>query len=236
MLYKPPSPCFFWKFWDHEMFSRYRELGPVQNTKMKERKNQWTSLSDWVGSSPPKKERKKEKWQKQKEFLVTDKTWTKTKHKPTRHGPNGVFPWNGRTPHFLKNWLKNGRGAVAAVATTLPSLTVGNSRLGSKLEYCVQGPCASTAPESQGWKSGSHSRDSTTTILQSRFSKWGVPCDEFLAWYAQREGLSLHWSIQVDVFHSGRMAKFLSGQSEHEVGLTFVKTSALWPRTRMEEW
>jgi len=60
--------------------------------------------------------------------------------------------------------------------------------------------------------------------------------DEFLAWYAQREGLSLHGSIQVDVFYSGRMAKFLSSQSEHEVGLTFVKTSALWPRTRMERW
>jgi len=28
-------------------------------------------------------------------------------------------------------------------------------------------------PESQGWKSGSHSRDGTTTILQSKFSKMG---------------------------------------------------------------
>jgi len=28
--------------------------------------------------------------------LVKDKTWTKTKHEPTRHGANGVLPWNGR--------------------------------------------------------------------------------------------------------------------------------------------
>ena len=56
-------------------------------------------------------------------------------------------------------------------------------------------------PESQGWISGSHSHDSTTTILQSTFSKIASRCtmlgdeyfsrvyhDEFLAWYAQRAG------------------------------------------------
>ena len=52
-------------------------------------------------------------------------------------------------------------------------------------------------PESRGRKSGSHSRDCTTTILLPKFSKmWctmlgdeyfsRVYHDEFLAWYAQR--------------------------------------------------
>ena len=42
---------------------------------------------------------------------------------------------------------------------------------GASLQHCVQGPCASTAPESRGWKSGSHSQDCTATILLWKFSK-----------------------------------------------------------------
>jgi len=78
-------------------------------------------------------------------------------------------------PHFWKLWQlrQNGRGAVAAVSTALPSSTFWsftrawtlNTIIGYKLA-----PQPDT-PESRGRKSGSHSRDGTTTILLSKFSK-----------------------------------------------------------------
>ena len=49
--------------------------------------------------------------------------------------------------------------------------------------YCVQGPCENIAPERQGLKSGSHSRDGTTTILRSKLSKMGCTMlgDEYIS-------------------------------------------------------
>ena len=34
----------------------------------------------------------------------TDNTWTKTKLKPTRHSPNGVFPWSGHLHTTKQTW------------------------------------------------------------------------------------------------------------------------------------
>ena len=49
-------------------------------------------------------------------------------------------------------------------------------RVGVGERTCIivsKGPCVTIAPERQGLKSGSHSRDGTTTILLSKFSRIG---------------------------------------------------------------
>jgi len=95
------------------------------------------------------------------------------------HPAKLFIPEHG-TPHFWKLWLQNGCDTVAAVATTLPSLSFWNSGFGSKLVTLC----------SRSLRKYKH-------ILQSKFSKLGctmlgdeyfsrVYHNEFLTWYARR--------------------------------------------------
>jgi len=90
------------------------------------------------------------------------------------------------------SWYRRGCGYCSSILDFLELY------LRRDLEHNVVAP-QPAVPESRGWKSSSHSRDGTATILLSKFAKmWctmlgdeyfsRVYHDEFLAWYAQREG------------------------------------------------
>ena len=90
-----------------------------------------------------------------------------------------VHPAKIFIPEHVRPILQNFNSKMVLVTSRLWLLLFhlclsGTAGLGASFEDCVQGPCASAAPESQGWKSGRHCWDGTTTICSQSFQNLGI--------------------------------------------------------------